>query len=175
MRLIWLNGTVGSGKTAVGRALAASLPGAAFVDGDDHAGPSHLPPALRWRAAVTSLLRLLACSTRRRVLVVAYPLTRPDYARLRAACGRARRSLAVVTLATPLTLVARGRGPRQLELGEVARARAMLSEGYARWRFATLTRPNTLPSPTATARRIARLLRHGGPGVRPAGWVPPWP
>ena len=160
MRVIWLNGTVGSGKTAVGRALAGMLPDAAFVDGDDHAGP-HLPKQRRWRFAMTALLALIARSGRRHALVVAYPLTAADHARLWATCGRGRHPLTVVTLATPLTLVVRGRGTRRLEVAEIARARAMWSEGYARRPFAILTLPNTQPSPTSTACRIARLLRFG--------------
>ena len=73
VRVIWLNGTVGSGKTAVGRALAAMLPHAAFADGDDHVGPSHLPGRRRWRAATTALPELIAQCGRWRTLVVAYP------------------------------------------------------------------------------------------------------
>ena len=161
MRVSWLNGTVGSGKTAVGRALAGMLPDAAFVDGDDHAGPSHLPRHRRWRVAMTALVELIARSGRRRTLVVAYPLTMAHHGRLRATCGRGHRSLIVVTLATPLTQIVRGRGTRRLDAAEIARARAMWSEGYARWPFAALTLPNTQPSPASAACRIARLLRFG--------------
>jgi shikimate kinase len=46
--VIWLNGTVGAGKSAVGQALAYMLPSAIFLDGDDYAGPSHLPNPVRW-------------------------------------------------------------------------------------------------------------------------------
>ena len=157
--MIWLNGTVGAGKSAVGRALAAILPGAAYVDGDDHAGPSHLPPAVGWRVALDALLRLLARPHPTRFLVVAYPLRGPDYARLRAACGRARRTVVVVTLAPPLTTTLRGRGGRELDAGERARVREMRSEGYHRRRFAALTLPNMQPSAARTARLIARLIQ----------------
>ena len=157
--VIWLNSTVGAGKSAVGQALAAIVPGAAYVDGDDHAGPSHLPPAVSWRIALDALLRLIARPRSRRVLVVAYPLRGPDYARLRAACGRARRVLVVVTLAPPLTTTLRGRGGRELDTGERARVREMRSEGYHRRRFAALTLPNVQPPATRTARLIARRIR----------------
>ena len=157
--VIWLNGTVGVGKSTVGQALAAVLPGAAYVDGDDYAGPSHLPHALRWRVALDVLLRLVARTGRTRVLVVAYPLRGPDHARLRAACGRARRVLTVVTLAPPLTTTLCGRGGRELDVGESARVRKMRSEGYHCRRFAAFTLPNTQPPPGRTARLIARRLR----------------
>ena len=157
--VIWLNGTVGAGKSAVGRALAAILPGAAYVDGDDHAGPSHLPPAAGWRRALDALLRLVARPHPRRVLVVAYPLRGRDYARLRAACDRVRRTVVVVTLAPPLTTTLRGRGGRELDAGERARVREMRSEGYHRRRFAAFTLPNVRPPAARTARLIARLIQ----------------
>lgn len=157
--VIWLNGTVGAGKSAVGQALAAILPGAAYVDGDDYAGPVHLPHVLRWRVALDVLLRLVARPGRARVLVVAYPLRAPDYARLRAACGRARRILTVATLAPPLTMTLCGRGERKLDVDERARVREMRSEGYHCRRFAAFTLSNTQPPPARTARLIVRRLR----------------
>ena len=51
MRVIWLNGTIGSGKTTVDQALATVVPGAVFVDGDDCMGrsSSHGRHAGAWR------------------------------------------------------------------------------------------------------------------------------
>ncbi len=157
--VIWLNGTVGAGKSTVGQTFAAVLPGAAYVDGDDYAGPSHSPRVLRWRVALDVLLRLIARPGRTKILVVAYPLRGPDHARLRAACGRARRVLTVVTLAPPLTTTLCGRGGRKLDVGEHARVREMRSEGYHCRRFAAFTLPNTRPPPAHTAWLIARRLR----------------
>lgn len=157
MTVIWLNGTIGSGKTAVGLALAALLPAARFVDGDDHAGPPHLPNRRRWRMAIEAVL----ARARRRPpgsLVVAYPLDRADFRRVRTGCAQARRRLVVVNLATPLPIVLRGRG-RRLSAGEQRRARQMFAEACHRRRFAALTLPNALPPAARTARRLNRLLR----------------
>jgi hypothetical protein len=156
--VIWLNGTVGSGKTAVGRALAAILPNAFLVDGDDHAGPAHLHSLVRWRMAMDRLLRIVRRSRRPAVLVVAYPLECAGHARLRAACGRAHRRLVVVNLAPPLAMTLRGRGGRQLSAGERARVREMRSEGYHRRPYAALTWPNAQGSAAHTACQIARRL-----------------
>ncbi len=73
MTVIWLNGTIGCGKSAVGHALAALLPRARFVDGDDLAGPLGVPNAVRWRIALEALLQLARCRRSLR-LGVAYPL-----------------------------------------------------------------------------------------------------
>ena len=158
MTVIWLNGTIGSGKTAVGRAVAALLPQARFVDGDDLAGPSGLPNRQRWRMAVDALLRLVRCRWPAR-LVVAYPLAAADARRLRAAC--ACRVLLVVNLATPLPIVLRGRGGRVLSAGERRRVREMFSEGYHRRRFADMTLTNALPPVSRIARVIARRAMRG--------------
>jgi hypothetical protein len=158
MTVIWLNGAIGSGKSTVGAALAALLPRAAFVDGDDHAGPRHLPNRQRWRMALEAVLTL----ARRRppaLLVIAYPLDGADIRRVRAGCAQARRRLLVVNLATPLPIVLRGRGGRVLSPGERARVRQMHAQGYPRRRFAWRTLSNALPPVSRTARALARHLR----------------
>jgi hypothetical protein len=143
MTVIWLNGTVGPGKSAVGRALAAMVPGATFVDGDDVAPDGVAGPA-RWRMAVDALVRRVS---RRRI-----------FFRVRAAWGRAKRRLLVVTLATPLAIVLRGRGARRLHADERARARQIWSQGYTRPRFAAVTLPNARPPAALTARRIVAVF-----------------
>jgi hypothetical protein len=128
------------------------------MDGDDHAGPRHLPTSLRWRMALNALLCAVIRPGQAPTLVVAYPLDGFGHAKLRAACGRARRRLAVVNLAPPLAATLRGRGGRQLDTGERARVRAMRSEGYHRRSFAVFTLPNAQPPAARTAWRIACLL-----------------
>ena len=69
MTVIWLNGTVGAGKSAVGQALAYMLPSAIFLDGDNYAGPSHLPNPVRWHMALQECcVRRLAGAFSRRLL-----------------------------------------------------------------------------------------------------------
>jgi hypothetical protein len=159
MAVVWLNGTVGSGKSVVGRALAASLPGAKFMDGDWYAGPRHLPEARRWRMALDVLLAAVLRSRGTGMLVVAYPLDLPGYRALRARCARAHTALLVVNLAPPLPMTLRGRGGRLLSRAETARIRAMRAKGYHRRPFAALTLPNADPPASRTARTILRHLR----------------
>jgi len=154
--IIWLNATVGAGKSAVGRALACMLPSAVFMDGDDYAGPSHLPNPVRWRMALQALLRAAARRGSFPTLVVAYPLDRFGYAQLKAVCGRSHRPCIVINLATPLAMTLRGRGGRMLDGAERARVRVMRSKGYHRRPFAVATLPNAHPPAGRTARRIVR-------------------
>jgi hypothetical protein len=160
MAVIWLNATIGAGKSAVGQALAYILPAAVFIDGDDHAGPSHLPNLVRWHMAFNALLRQVGVrSGCCRVLVIAYPLDRSGCLRLKATCSRAHRPLVIVNLATPLPITLRGRGDRMLDAAEKARVRVMRSKGYHRQPFATATLANAHPPAARTAMLIARLLR----------------
>lgn len=145
MAIIWLNGTIASGKTTVGRALARLLH-APFLDGDDLAGPAHLPQAQRWQIATNCLLR---AARKARLLVIAYPLDPADNARLRAIRARSL----VINLATPLAITLRGRG-RPLSPAERARIREMRSQAYHRRPFADLTLPNA----TGPAHRTARII-----------------
>jgi hypothetical protein len=156
--ILWINGTIGSGKSAVGHALATMLSQARFVDGDDHAGPPDMGRVRRWQQAHTALLGMVAQRRPARILVVAYPLRGAEYARLRIHCGRARRRLTVLTLAPPLATILRGRGGRTLDGGEQARVRKMHAEGYHRRRFSTLTLPNAQPPAARTAWLIMRWL-----------------
>lgn len=159
MAVIWLNATVGAGKSAVGQALACILPAGVFRDGDDLAGPTHLPNPVRWRMAFQALLRQALVRSRcRRTLVIAYPLGRLGYLRLRAMCSRAHRPLVIVNLATPQPITLRGRGGRALDAAEKARVRVMRSKGCHRQPFATATVVNARPPAARTARLIARLL-----------------
>ena len=156
--IIWLNGVVGSGKSAVGAALACLLPGGHFIDGDDHAGPADLPDRWRWRIALLTVLTLARRRPPARI-VVAYPLDSGSFRILRSRCARVRRRLVVINLATPLPVVLRGRGGRVLSRDERRRVREMVGEGYCRRRFATMTLCNALPPPARTARVILHRLR----------------
>lgn len=161
MAVVWVNGSVGAGKSAVGRALAGLLPRARFLDGDDLAGPRGLPNAVRWRMAVDALLQAVARPCGRQWLVIAYPLDQRDFRRLKAACGKARRGRVVVNLMTPLTITLRGRGGRRLSRAEQTRVRAMRSAGWQRRPFATASLPNAEGPAGRAARRILSLLRSG--------------
>ncbi len=157
MSVIWLNGTIGSGKSAVGAALAHLIPYARYLDGDDYVGSEGLPNVRPWRMAVDALLRAIIQLGRFKTLVIAYPLDVRDYSRLRAACGKARRGLLVVNLAPPLNMILRGRGGRLLEPWERNRVRVMRSEGYHRRPFASLSLPNVVSPPARTARRVLQF------------------
>lgn len=154
MSVVWLNGTVGSGKSTVGAALAKLLPAARFLDGDDLAGPRHLPNSVRWAMALNALLAAVIRPGYFRWLVVAYPLDSSGFLRLRTACASARRRLLVVNLDVPSAMTLRGRGDRTLTVAERARVREMRSKGYHRRSFATATFHNTYPSVGMTSRRI---------------------
>ncbi len=162
MAVIWLNGTIGSGKTAVGRALAEMLRRAVFMDGDDHAGGEHLPVKHRWDIATATLIRAVTKCGISKTLVVAYPLQASGYIRLRTACARAHRALLVVNLAPPLSMTLRSRGGRTLDAGERARIRVMRSEGYHRRRFADVTLANAVPPARRTAVAVIKYCHARG-------------
>ena len=159
MSVVWLNGTVGSGKSTVGAALASLLPASRFLDGDDLAGPHHMPNPVRWGMALDALLAVVIRPGRCRWLVIAYPLDATGFLRLRAACAKARRPFAVVNLDVPMPMTLRGRGGRMLTTDERERVRTMRSKGYHRRPFATATLRNVFPSVGQASRRVLTLVR----------------
>lgn len=152
MLVIVLNGSVNSGKTTTGRALAEMLPGAVFIDGDDHGVPSSVPfdemieLSLDW--LVTKIVEATAS-----ILVIARPLRDSDFARLQSVAKTCGAELVVVTLAPPLIIAGADRGDRKLDAWERNRVPEMYAEGYANRGFSDLV-ITKMVSPEMTAREI---------------------
>ncbi|HWX48093.1 MAG TPA: DUF2062 domain-containing protein [Roseomonas sp.] len=155
--VLHLNGSINSGKSSIGRALAEMLPGAEFVEGDDHGLPTSLPRERRWAGALQRIARCIAIS-RAPWLVVAYPLDEAAYRSLRAACAARGARLRVVTLAPPLEVALSERGGRRLSEEERQRIGEMYAKGYAERPFSELIFDPSDLTPEASARELARLL-----------------
>jgi len=153
MQVIVLNGSVNSGKTTTGRALAAILPGAQFIDGDDHGISRSVPFLDMIERSILWLVDQIATATAP-CLVIAYPLRDSDFARLQAACAARNARLFVATLAPPLELVLSDRGARRLDAGERNRIQEMYAEGYASRAFSDLIITD-MATPSQTASQIA--------------------
>lgn len=159
LRVIHLSGPVNSGKSDVGRALAALLPQAAFIEGEAPGLPEAMPDEQRWAGALGRLLRRIAESDRP-CLVTAYPLDEAGYRRLRVACVARGASLSVVTLAPPLEAALGPRGGRVPDAAERSRIRAMYAEGYHQRAFSDVTLDTAGLEPGEAARRILAALAH---------------
>lgn len=152
MIVICLNGSINSGKTTIGRALAAALPDAAFIDGDDHGAPDNVEFDVMLDIALSRLEREIA-GARVAHLVIAYPLRDEDHARLAAAAAARGARLFVATLAPPLDVVLADRGERKLDDEERERIRQMYDEGYADRSFSRVI----LRQPAAPAALVQTL------------------
>lgn len=158
MIVLCINGAINTGKTTVGRLIGARVPGACFVDGDDHerrgasldivieAGVDRLVAAIGEHAG------------RARVLVLAYPLREPDYARLREAAGEVGAEIRCVTLAPSMEVALSRRGERQLSKTERARVAEMYAEGYAGREFSGLVLDNSDLSVEETVEMVRAWL-----------------
>ncbi|WP_231570428.1 shikimate kinase [Achromobacter sp. RTa] len=157
LNVIHLNGPINSGKSTVGAALAALLPAARFIDGDDHDAPSHLPYTEQWELALARITRLIGAA-RDSYLVVAYPLDQEGYERILAACERRSARLRVITLAPTLAAAQSDRGGRILTEWERQRVAQMYREGYASRPFSDWVLDTSSSDPASSAREIARRL-----------------
>ena len=154
MLVVVLNGPINVGKTTTGRALAALLPDAFFIDGDDHDAANDAPLPDRIAASFERIERMIATATAA-VLVIAVPLRDEDFYRLRDACTRRAADLRVVTLAPPIDIASSNRGSRHLRTEEMSRSRQMYAEGYASRGFSDLV-IGDMVTPQLTAGQIAR-------------------
>ncbi len=135
--------------------MAALLPAARFIDGDDHDAPSHLPYTEQW--ALARLTRLIA-QAQERYLVIAYPLEQDSYEQILAACRQRGARLRVVTLAPTLTAAQSDRGGRVLTDWERQRIAQMYLEGYAARPFSDLVLDTSATDAQASACLIAQWL-----------------
>lgn len=140
----------------MGRRLAGLLPGAAFVEGDDHGAPDDADLDTVIAVALARVEALVASAGGD--LVIAYPLRRQDHARLAAAAGRRGARLYVATLAPPMAVALGDRGGRPLSAAERARIVEMYAEGYAGPVFSDLVLDNAGLTPDQTAAAIAAAL-----------------
>jgi hypothetical protein len=145
LTVVHINGPINSGKSTLGRALAASLPEASFIDGDDHDAPDDAPLDVRIEAALRRIEAEIA-TKQGRYLVVAYPLDDVDYERLKAATDRYGARFLVLTLAPPLEAALTNRGQRALSSEEKRRIVEMYDEGYHARPFSDLVLDTSLLS-----------------------------
>lgn len=157
---VLITGPLASGKSTVARALAARVPGAVFIEGDDHIPDKPgLSREARWALALDGIGRQLNTAlTAGRPAVVAWPLTEDAFRRLLATIHAAGGEAVCVTLAPPMDRVLTGRG-RSLSAAEGTRIREMYAEGYASRAFSDLVIDGD-PGPAEAAEQIINLLRN---------------
>ncbi|WP_225770181.1 hypothetical protein [Inquilinus sp. Marseille-Q2685] len=159
MDIICINGPINSGKSTVGRRLAGLLPGAAFVEGDDHGAPEDAGLDTIIATALERIEALIAAAAGARV--TASPRGAEDPARLAAAAGRRGARLFVARLAPPMAVALADRGGRPLSKEERERIVEMYAEGYAGPAFSDIVLDNSTLTAGEAAGIIAEAL---------AGW-----
>lgn len=134
---IFLTGTIGAGKSTLGRALAHRI-GGGHVEGDDYQQP---PKPWFGTSLATSrgvLGAALALAAQGRPAVISYPLRCREWIFYRRRLGEAGIGSAFVCLAaTEEALLAPGRG-RVFDAAERRRISEMLNQGYGARGFADL-------------------------------------
>ncbi len=162
---IFLTGTIGAGKTTLGRALARAL-GGGHVEGDDYQRPPR-----PWFATSLSTCRgvlgaVLALAAEGRPAVVSYPLRCREwifYRRRLADSGV--RPVFVSLAAAGETLLAPGRG-RVFSEAERRRILEMLRQGYGAPGFADLVVRTDRGSAEEALARLVEGLGQFGVGPR---------
>jgi len=155
--VIVMNGSINAGKSSVGACVAALLPRAAFLEGDDHDAPDDAPLTQRIEAAWRRIEAQVAADEAD-YLVVAYPVDELRYEALSRACARKGATLFLVTLAPPLEIALSDRGARRLSAQERKRIQEMYVEGYPVRAFSDLVIDNSRISIEKAAELVARRV-----------------
>jgi len=157
--IILINGSINSGKTTIGRQLAAMLPQTAHVEVDalrefvaflplDDA----IPISLENAAAVARNL-----ARRGFHIVLTYPLGPADHAYLQAQLADLNTPIHTITLSPPLATALTDRGTRPLTDHERRRIREQYADNRHNPPFG-ITLDNSAQTPTETATTILHTL-----------------
>jgi hypothetical protein len=157
LTVIHLNGPINSGKSSVGLALAGLLPGAVFIDGDEHDAPDDAPLDTKIQAALRRIETQIEEATAD-YLIVAYPLDHEHYNQLQAASKRRGARLLVLTLAPPLEIALSDRGARKLTPSERERISEMYEEGYQARAFSDAVLDTAGLTPEQSANQAAKVV-----------------
>lgn len=131
---IFLSGTIGAGKTTLGRALAEAL-GAGHVEGDDHQQPPRPWYATALSTCRGTLAEALEVLETRPAVVVSYPLRCREWVYYRQRLGERGVGTLFVTLAADYEAIVGPGRERRFSAFERGRIREMIGEGYDRRPF----------------------------------------
>jgi hypothetical protein len=134
---IFLGGSIGSGKTTLGRCLADNLSGA-FIDGDDYSDPTK-----PWYCSILQTSRTIVNQASRalndgEVVVVAYPLACMNWIYFRRKFADIGATPFFVSLSASYEKIVDGRRGRFFSPEEHERIKIMIAEGYGSRPFSDL-------------------------------------
>ncbi|MFD1033903.1 hypothetical protein ACFQ15_04475 [Sphingomonas hankookensis] len=134
---IFLSGPIGTGKTTLGRGLAARLSGG-FIDGDDFSDP-----AKPWYCSILQTSRSIVHHASMRlqgagVVVVAYPLSCMNWIYFRRHFADIGVTPVFVSLHASYAAITDDRRGRAFSTAEHDRIKAMIAEGYGNRSFSDL-------------------------------------
>lgn len=150
---IFLHGTIGAGKTTLGRGLATAL-GGVFTDGD-----LFQRPGVPWYASSLTVARGMAGAALEPPgpAVLAYPLRCVDHLYLKGACRAARVRPLFVNLHAPLDVLLDPARGRSFSDWERVRTAEMIAQGYADRPWADLRLDTSGPAEDSLARLVAMV------------------
>lgn len=152
--LVWLTGTINSGKSTVGRLLAEKL-GGHYLDCDSLVARDKA--LYKWVQGTLDAALERMCAAQEPV-VADYPLRPVDWEYLHGALPHLR----CICLAPPLEVVLTNRGTRELTEDEKERIKQMYATGYNKPPFAELVMNNHGQHPEETTAQILRHLQQKG-------------
>jgi hypothetical protein len=161
--VIYLNGSINSGKTTVAKLLASRLPRTVHIEVDDL---RNFAACLSLEEAIPFCLEDALALTRGWVgrgfnVVVSWPISEPDHQRFVQGLGNTGVPIYTFTLGPPLEVALSDRGGRSLSVRERERVAQMYAAGMPEPSFGVVI-DNSGQSPEETAEEIIRVASPPG-------------
>jgi cytidylate kinase len=158
--ILWLNGSINSGKSTVARILSTELKNAASIEIDVfhefiHWKPIEESVQLNIKNAISVIKNFLEEGID---VIVTYPLSQKNYDFVMTELGQYKNQLHVVTLAPPIEDALTNRGTRELDEWEIERIKHHYAIGIPLPSFGDVI-DNSHQTPEETAKKVLELIK----------------
>lgn len=158
-RILFINGSINSGKSTIAQMLAVKLQNGVYIEGDQVVSRDYLT-IQSWLVSTIMNATLLACEFVKdgKIPIVAFPLRDIDWQLIQRLCGYREITPYCFTLDPGYEKAISKREDRELTESEAMRVHQMYTEGYNRRLFSSLILQNEFETPEQTCERIIRFL-----------------
>lgn len=159
--IIWINGTINSGKTTISKLLAEKIANTAHIEVDKLREFIEFMPLsdevieISLDNAVSIIKNFIVKGLN---VIISYPLSMKNYEKIARELAEVVDKIVIITLSPKLESVLRNRGSRELNAWETERIKYHYSTGLNKPKFPSIVIDNSDQTPEETVAEILKRL-----------------